>query len=228
MNLIAPRRCLQCLAVGSWLCPACRERIRWREYRDAVCIHCEADTGRHGDLCINCQRDLGMIGIYYIGRYQSPVLQRGVQWLKFKGVRELAPVLARELLPVIIKIAPLPELAACAVIVPLPLHVRRQRQRGFNQSELLAKYLSLYTGIPVANLLKRQRATWSQAQLPHEHRAGNVKNAFTLAGRSVSTDRTIAIILDDVTTTGATLAEAARALSSLTFKRVYGLTLSRG
>lgn len=227
-NLIAPRRCLECLAIGSWFCPACRERIIWRNNLDAKCLHCSSDTGRPGDFCTTCQRDLGIVGIYYVGRYQTLALQRGVQWLKFKGIRELAPLLAWELLPVIIKIAPLPELVDSAVIVPLPLHQRRFRQRGFNQSELLAKHLSSYTNIPVLNLLMRKRATWSQAQLPHEVRGENMKGAFTATEVNIPISCTIAIILDDVTTTGSTLIAAARALSPFAFKRIYGLTLAKG
>ena len=127
--------------------------------------------------------------------------------------REAAPVLARE---------------QCALIVPVPLHSAKRREREFNQAERLAQCLSRATGIPMnTKLLRRVEPTRTQTVLTREQRAANVRNAFgphpgaKLAGERV-------VVLDDVFTTGATTSECARVLRSLGASDVCVWTVARG
>jgi len=113
------------------------------------------------------------------------------------------------------------------MLVPLPLHSRRQRERGFNQSEKIALAISDATSIPVVPLLTRPRATWTQSHLPHDLRQHNVQTAFAING-SVPRDRTIAIIIDDVATTGATLSAAALPLKKAGVPIIWGAVIARG
>lgn len=111
-----------------------------------------------------------------------------------------------------------------AVLVPVPLSAARERSRGYNQSAVLAEFLAGALRIPLARaLLRRQRDTITQTALTPEERQANLRGAFA-AGRAV---RGMPILVDDVFTTGATLAEAARALLDAGAGRVGGVTFAR-
>jgi ComF family protein len=112
------------------------------------------------------------------------------------------------------------------VIVPVPLHKRRVRERGYNQSALLAKVLGREVGLPVlSDGLRRDRYTISQVRLGWQERRANVADAFScadqgFAGRSV-------LLVDDVCTTGSTLEACSLALRSGGARKVWALTVAR-
>jgi ComF family protein len=111
------------------------------------------------------------------------------------------------------------------VVVPVPLHPRREYQRGFNQADDLARQL----GLPVMPLLKRVVHTPSQIELPKEQRRANVKDAFALAqvtGPGFQLPGLV-VLVDDVATTGATLDACARVLKSAGVKEVRAITAAR-
>ena len=114
-------------------------------------------------------------------------------------------------------------------IVPVPLHWRRRWQRGFNQSELLARALARRTGIPMLSALLRVRSTSVQAGLSNTRRRQNVANAFRVRGRRSGRglrERRI-LLIDDVMTTGSTAAACAMALKRGGAVRVGLLTVAR-
>lgn len=166
-----------------------------------------------------------LTGVVSAGAYSNANLRRGVHWLKFKGVREAAGVLAELLVPQLKLIAPWPQLQQQAVLVPLPLHRRRERERGFNQSALLAETMSRYAKIPVAVVLERQRATLTQTKLPSGMRLNNMREAFRQC-KPLPRGKTLALLVDDVTTTGASLNAAAEALPK--HAQIWGVTVARG
>lgn len=214
-----------CLQEDTWLCNQCLPTIPGAS---SVCLGCEQPTVKHL-LCYHCSQQFGVQGVISAGHYHHPLLQRGIHWLKFKGIRAVAPPLASLLLTQLHTIAPLSSLVQQAILVPIPLHPRRQRQRGFNQSEEIARTISTLTGIPLIPLLIRTRATWAQATLPPVWRRHNVTAAFSAAALPPP-DRPVIILVDDVTTTGATLAAAATALIPYTIPatRLWGATIARG
>lgn len=111
-------------------------------------------------------------------------------------------------------------------VVPVPLHPRRQRDRGFNQADDLARQI----GLPVAPLLRRVKFTTSQIELPAEARHQNVRDAFSLEGRPAKAGHyipSVVVLVDDVSTTGATLEACARALKKAGVKEVRALTAAR-
>ena len=112
-------------------------------------------------------------------------------------------------------------------VVPVPLHPRRLRERGFNQAEDLARGL----GLPVVRALRRARPTTPQVGLSREERAANVDRAFTLNLPRPASDRALdrptIILVDDVTTTGATLEACARVLRNAGAAEVRALTAAR-
>jgi ComF family protein len=111
-------------------------------------------------------------------------------------------------------------------IIPVPLHSVRKRERGFNQSEILAQELSDLTHIPVLKkVLKRTRNTKDQTKLTPEERIENVKGAFSLRAPEAIEGKRI-ILVDDVMTTGATLGECALVLKEAGAERVMGVTIA--
>jgi len=114
-------------------------------------------------------------------------------------------------------------LSGAACVVPVPLHSSRRRHRGFNQAADLAAHLPL----PRIVALARTRATPTQTGLPAARRHGNVRDAFrvTRAGRRLA--GAIVVLVDDVSTTGATLEACARALKAAGVKEVRALTAAR-
>jgi ComF family protein len=128
--------------------------------------------------------------------------------LKFEGRMSLASPLAAEM------VNGVPPGARVEIVTPVPLHPARQRERGYNQSRLLAEELAVRIEAPfVEGILRRRRATRAQAGLGPEERRENMKEAFevvkpgTVRGRSV-------LVVDDVVTTGATLDACMEALES--------------
>lgn len=130
------------------------------------------------------------------------------------------------MLPRLSAVAALSQLKATAALVPIPLHPRREKERGFNQAHELAAALAQATAIPLVTALLRTRATYFQSHLPHELRSQNVADAFHLQ-EDVRRFRTL-LLVDDVTTSGATLSAAAQALRAQTSAALWGVTVARG
>lgn len=223
-HLIAPPRCMGCLREGVWFCRACAERV---PPFALSCVSCEQPQSR-GITCNTCRVEIPLKGVITAGPYHSPWLRRGIHWLKFKGVTDVAPDLSALLARRIPIIAPLQVLQQSACFVPIPLHRARQRERGFNQSSVICQELSVQTGIPTIELLHRTKSTYSQSRLPKELRADNLVRAFSLAA-NIPDRISTAIIVDDVTTSGSTLSTAAKALRTINKDIIiWGATIARG
>jgi ComF family protein len=217
LDLVYPPRCVGCQQPGPWLCPGCLAAIE--PVPEPICRLC-GDMVLTGDLCPPCRRrPLQIDGIRSVGLHQGP-LREAVHGLKYHRQRHLAPVLAG-LMAQRLQAESLP----ADVLVPVPLHPDRQRQRGYNQAALLAGALA-GPALPVAaGCLVRTRATATQTHLGRDDRMANVAGAFTcrngdLAGRRV-------LLIDDVCTTGATLEACALACRQAGAASVWALTLSR-
>ena len=112
------------------------------------------------------------------------------------------------------------------VVVPVPLHPARQRERGFNQATLLAQLLSAHAAIPCRPLLKRIRYTTTQIALDRSERMENLHNAFRLR-KNADVRGLRMLLIDDVLTTGSTLSECARVLKRAGAKSVHAATAAR-
>ena len=121
------------------------------------------------------------------------------------------------------RLAGAPVLRDADVVVPVPLHRRREYQRGFNQADDLA----LHLGVPVVRMLKRSRHTHSQIELPKAQREQNVRGAFELAEACGLRPEACVVLVDDVSTTGSTLDACAKVLRSAGAKDVRAVTAAR-
>jgi ComF family protein len=158
-------------------------------------------------------------GLRALAQYDAE-LRLAIHALKYDGITALAEPLG-ELLTAYIAQQPLP----AELIVPVPLHPDRRAERGYNQSELLARVLSRQSRIPLnTSALTRPLNTTPQVGLNESERRQNVRGAFQCAQRL---DGARVLVVDDVCTTGATLSECAEALHAGGAASIWGLTLAR-
>jgi len=201
------------------VCSVCRHR--WRPVRPPWCERCGQPEPHFGP-CRLCAEWPAALTAVRSAVWLSDGAREAVHALKYRGLARIADDLtagmAKTLLPA----------DAASVLVPIPLAPKRLRQRGYNQSEALARALARLWRIPVADVLIRSRETPTQTALTPETRLANVAGAFTpRRGRGVNLPATTLVLVDDVFTTGATLAEAARALEQAGARRVFGVTFGR-
>jgi len=161
----------------------------------------------------------GFDAVYSYGSYEG-TLRKLVHLFKYTGVRPLArpfgELLARAL----------PRDQRFDLIVPMPLHWFKRWQRGFNQADLLAQEIGRKWQVPVRNVVRRRKATSSQAGLSNAKRRANVQGAFRVA-RGQTLNGLRVLLVDDVLTTGATASACARALKRAGAAHVSLLALAR-
>jgi ComF family protein len=164
-----------------------------------------------------CDARGSIVRAHAIGEYDG-ALREIVHALKYDGRRSLAPPLAA-----LMRERGGDVLAGARCAIPVPLHRSRKRSRGFNQAEDLARRI----GLPVCAAIERLRATEAQAGLPAARRHHNVRDAFGLspAGRALA--GATVVLIDDVSTTGATLEACARVLREAGVREVRALTAAR-
>jgi ComF family protein len=170
--------------------------------------------------CALCRSGLrGFDAAYSYGAYEGP-LREMIHLLKYRRMRALAGPLGEFLRNALARDE------VFDAIVPVPLHWRRQWDRGFNQSELLAQSLAEVTGLRVINALRRVKSTAAQAGLSNSGRRRNVAQAFRCRRPQAVAGKRI-LLIDDVMTTGSTAAACALALKRAGAKRVALLTVAR-
>jgi competence protein ComFC len=218
LDLLFPRWCLGCGREGAYVCPACREQLA--AIVPPVCGVCGRPLDGPGP-CPNCAGlALATDGI------RAPFLfgglvRRAVHELKYNNLRGLAPFLAGLLYDYLKENG-----IRGDVLVPVPLHQRRLRERGYNQAALLAVELGRLTGIPViTDALVRTRHTVPLARtVTVEERRARMKGAFA-AGKGQAGGKSV-ILIDDVSTSGATMSAAAAALKAAGATAVTGLAVA--
>jgi len=212
LDLLFPPSCGICGAGGSFLCTACRRRLP--DAAPPRCRRCwsPSTTSSCGD-CTRSPLDGARAPYVFDGAARTLVHQ-----LKYEGLHALAEPMG-ELLAVSL----LDQQVPADLVVPVPLHGRRRRQRGFNQSELLARVIAERNGLElVTGVLRRARNTPPQLQVDDRgRREANMRDAFVCRGGV--TGRRV-LLVDDVLTTGATARECARTLKAAGAGSVWVLT----
>ena len=175
-------------------------------------------------LCSSCRKHApGFDYARSAARYED-VMREALHALKFRGRRGLSAPLGALLVEAMEGRLPA---GVPALLVPVPLHPRRERERGFNQASLLARRVGLAWGVPVGgDVLVRVVATPSQTELDAPARRANVRAAFRLRRPELIAGRHV-LLVDDILTTGATLSECARCLREGGAATVGALTVAR-
>lgn len=241
LDTLFPVSCLSCGQENFWLCEKCFKKIS--PLLSQTCPYCERESVDSGKICDACKQSFftknktwPLDNLLVSTKYKENSLSRLVYSLKYNFVEELRVPLGKLMVGTILRNSlPLPDL-----IIPVPLHPRRLRWRGFNQSELLANYISrnMTPGldIPVAsNLIIRKKRTSPQMKIAnYQERKENVSGAFSLKNNTgipnerenVLKGKTI-LLVDDICTTGATMNECAKILKLNGAKKIYGVVIAR-
>lgn len=223
LDLLAPRRCLWCRSriARGYSCCSCRERLPWNRVACALCALPLAGPASPGRICQGCAQSPPPQDCAWAPfLYELPISAQIVD-LKFHTSLRAAPVLAELMVEALASRAePLPEL-----LVPVPLHPQRLSARGYNQSLEIGRGLSTRLGIRLEpGAAKRRRVTREQTRLSAAERRRNVRGVFAigdeLRGRHIA-------LLDDVITTGATIAELARAARAAGAVRIEAWAVAR-
>ncbi|HIT66112.1 MAG TPA: ComF family protein [Candidatus Merdisoma merdipullorum] len=227
LNLIYPRRCPICDGLtGSFQALICRECIpKLRPVKEPACKKCGKPLEKEeAEYCADCSRGKhlftrGRAAFVYDSRMRGSIGR-----FKYRNRREYADFYAEELA----------NLCGEAVLswrpdalIPVPLHRSRQRKRGFNQAELVAKRLGRRLNIPVTEkTLFRIKKTSPQKELSDTQRRANLKNAFQVRENDVRLKRVV--LIDDIYTTGSTVDAAASVLLEHGVENVYFLAICIG
>ncbi|NOY00736.1 MAG: ComF family protein [Verrucomicrobia bacterium] len=237
LGLVYPRACYGCetsmAEQNGYLCEQCRTQLH--AITHPMCEVC----GQHfsGDLtdsfqCSNCANRLLQFDFARAG-YQSRDLARVlVHRYKYNGQFFLASLLGEMLNETLDdhRISKANK-ELDWILVPVPLHSRRLREREFNQAEELCREISRRRGLKIVNALRRTRYTRRQAMLERTERLTNLRGAFTVSPRSREKKLIVGqriLLVDDVLTTGATASECAQTLYEAGALKVVVITVVRG
>jgi ComF family protein len=223
LNFLFPPRCAVCREFTGGeapICASCEES--WPCLQHPFCVTCAEPFASGPDhRCGACLSEPPAFDrLQAAGLYEGLLLDLVVR-LKYRSEERLASFLGRRMADA------LPTDGNFDLILPVPLHVSRLRERGFNQSVLLARRVGKWIGVKAdLLLLRKDRPTPPQATLHVEERRKNLRGAFRLEDAARVRGKTV-LLVDDVATTGATLNEAARVLKKAGAERVEAIVAAR-
>ena len=225
-EILFPRRCPVCdkpvRLAGKLICDTCKNELKY--VSEIYCMKCGKplweETQEYCEDCLKKRHKFVQGKSLYEYKSASGMIYR----FKYGKRREYAEFLGREMAEHFS--ADLKKWGA-EMLVPVPIHKSRKRQRGYNQAELLAAEFSRRTGIPMkSNLIVRCKKTVPQKMLNDTERQNNLKRAFKIGQNDVKLSTII--IIDDIYTTGSTVNEMATVLSKAGIDKIYVLTLAIG
>ncbi len=225
LDFFFPRRCLGCGRLGSYFCKDCQLIHLPPDW--PICPHC-GERSVLGITHLSCRRHDQLDGLSVLFRYHG-LMKKTIKELKYRLVTDLAAeftgqCFARwqagegDLFPV---------LDRSWTLVPVPLHPRRERERGFNQAALIGERLAFLEGWEYDTSLVRLRRTIPQSSLEgKKEKLVNISGAFALVEDIKIKGKKI-ILFDDIWTSGSTLQEGCRVLKKAGAAKVWGLALAR-
>ena len=222
LDILFPPICLNCkggLTRNEYLCDTCYNSIRLNT--SLFCPVCRLRLAENKKICSHTNYLLGAAG-----NYNDMAIRNLIHYFKYNSFENLTPILGEILIKYIknckLKIENF-------IIVPIPLHRVKERQRGFNQSKLLAKYVAENFNLELADILKRTKNTKPQAQCKNnESRTENIKDCFKIKDLAIESIKNKNILLiDDVFTTGSTINEAVKILKQNGCRKIIALVVAK-
>ena len=227
LDFLFPKRCVSCHQLGGYLCEDCFSKIELIE--KPVCPVCQRQAFG-GKTHPGCRTQFGLDGLVVACRYQGPV-KKAIAKIKYKWTYDIANIFTDLIGANLWKF----DLPKDLTLVPVPLHSKRLYWRGFNQARVLAERLAKKFNVPIADTMIRIIETKSQVGLKKDDRHKNVRGAFVLRLAPLAQDEIIAdvrgkdiILVDDVFTSGATMAECAKVLKRAGAKTVWAMAVALG
>jgi competence protein ComFC len=224
LDLLFPKKCIGCGKFGGYVCDECQVGI-WEE--DQICPVCTRNS-RYGLRHKYCQKPYYLDGVSCFWAYEA-LARKLIIKAKFNYYFDYLSELIVNSSELLVR----PEYTELAwfisqnpTTVPIPLHPKRLRERGFNQAEIIARHLSKIFGLPMAPMLQRTKNTDHQVGKSRSERLKNLEDAFQLNYIKHKLP-THVLLVDDVWTTGSTMSECAKTLKKGGVKKVWGLVLAR-
>jgi ComF family protein len=229
-EVIFPTQCLGCAEIlhpftGQLFCPACKDKIKF--ITGSLCFICGTtfpDSPAENHLCGDClEKRPYFSSARAVFSYENIILN-AIHHFKYNRDISIGEMLSSFMADFSF---PDIDFTDYSLIMPVPLHIKRLRERGFNQSLILARAFGEKRQIPVNfSLLKRHKFTLTQTGSNRNERKKNIKGAFEVSNRGKIAGKNI-ILIDDVYTTGATINECAKTLIKAGARKVAVLTLAR-
>jgi len=229
-DVIFPSQCLGCAEIlyphsRHLFCPACKEKIKF--ITGSLCPVCGTiflDSPAESHLCGNCIENKTYFSCARAVFSCETIILDVIHQFKYGNNISVGAMLASFMADFSF---PDVDFSDYSLIIPVPLHIKRLRERGFNQSLILARALAKKWQIPVNfSLLKRHKFTLTQTGLHKIERKQNIKGAFEVSDKKLIAGKNV-ILVDDVYTTGATINECAKTLIKAGAQKVTVLTLAR-
>jgi competence protein ComFC len=225
LNLLYPKRsyCVVCGGESrAALCSTCTASVRFIEGR--CCLKCgkALEDSYYDNICSDCQSTPHRFRAAYSCFQYEGMGKELIHTFKYKGRLEIGELLA-EYMHQKLK----DEGIRADYIVPVPIHQSKLQKRGFNQSQVIAKQLSLKMGIPLIECLIRTKETARQYDLGRVERFKNVFNAFE-GDLSYNIENKIILLVDDIYTTGSTVDECSKVLQVMGASCIYVVTAASG
>jgi len=225
MDIVFPKKCVNCGQWGEYVCQKCEVGL-WEE--EQICPTCGRNS-RYGLQHVYCHKAYGLDGLACLWAYEG-IARKLIAKAKYKFYSDYL----RELIIDSGQLTIRPEfsyflkfLETKPMVVPVPLHPKREAWRGFNQAGLIAKsFATRYKLSFNSHLLQRTKDTGHQVGRTRQQRLDTVAEAFSLAPRTYNLASNV-LLVDDVWTTGATMSECCRVLKQVGVKQVWGLVLAR-
>ena len=225
LDLIFPKRCGVCDQVLLYgerqICEICKRNIKY--IGNQVCFRCGKPVREEEEYCYDCGRRK-----HYFDQGRSvfsyEYIRLSLYRFKYAGRKEYASFYARNIQHELKEVCKIWKPQA---LVPVPLHPKKQRKRGYNQAEEIAKELSKLWKIPVrSDLIKRCKNTRPMKEIVGTERQNNLKKAFKLGTNDVKLNTII--IIDDIYTTGSTIDAVAKVCREAGISHIYFITVSIG
>jgi competence protein ComFC len=239
LDLFFPRRCLSCGKEGGYVCHNCLKNISFLKKQQ--CPTCRR-RNNFGTFCNEkCAKGNYFDQLIVCSRYtKHNLLKKLVVVFKYKFSRELVVILGEMLKTQFVYFSQYISFFKKIVIVPVPIHKKRLKKRGFNQAKLLADYLyealkkdfsfsHYFENLKNYDCLAKAFCGENQAHLDKDHRLSNLRGAFSLKAEfSHLLKGKFVLLVDDIATTGSTLSECSKVLKDFGARYVCGIVLGRG